>query len=115
MGEEEKMFTGIYDKLKRIKETGERTASQEGVESEVPQPALSIEEQAILARICRPDTKSSGYGTDELEYESELQRRKNLAQKRKKTDSRPLLAESHAFDVGIVQDKHGEDVSAEPL
>jgi hypothetical protein len=35
-----------------------------------------------------------------------------LAQRRKNTSSRRLLAESRAFDVGIVEDKYGEDVSA---
>lgn len=39
----------------------------------------------------------------------------NLVQERKKTASRPHLADSHAFDVGIVQVKRGADVSAERL
>jgi hypothetical protein len=115
MGEEESTFISIYKKLKRIKERGETNASQEDVECEIPQLALPLEEEAVLARICRHDTESSDYDTGEPKYQSELQRRMNLAQKRKKTASRPLLADSHAFDVGIVQDKYGEDVSAEPL
>jgi hypothetical protein len=100
--------------LSKIEQTGEPAASPDIIESEVRQSALKIEDEAILDRICRPYSVVSDPDTGAPPYESELQRRRYLAEEKKKTTSRHLLVDSPAFDVGIVRFRD-EEVSAEPF
>jgi hypothetical protein len=111
LGAEGRIFSGIYSMISKIKQIGEPAASPDLVESELRQSALEVEDEAILDRICRPCSVISDPDTA---YESELQRRRYLAEGKKTTTTRHLLVDSPAFDVGIVPFRD-EEVSAEPF
>jgi len=100
---------GIYDKLKRIKQTQETASLEASIGPELsPKPITP--DSAVLTRICRLNTESSHQDTEGPKYESEFQWRMKI-EERKATSSTPLLADSSVFDVGLVKDSHGEDVS----
>ena len=110
LGDVDKTWEGIYDNLKRIKQTQETASFEATIEPDLSHERITPDDLAVLTRICRLTTKSSHQDTEGPKYESEFQWRMKIAERRA-TPSTPLLADSSVFDVGLVKDSYGEDVS----
>lgn len=114
LGDVDNTWEGIYDKLKRIKQTQETASFEATIEPELSSKPITPDDSAVLTRICRLNAKSSYQDTEGPKYESEFQWRIKIAERRA-TSSAPLLVDSSVFDVGLVKDSHGEDVSGAPF
>jgi hypothetical protein len=110
LGDVDKTWESVYDKLERIKQTQETASFEATIEPELSPKPITPDDLAVLTRICRLTTKSSHQDTEGPKYESESQWRMKIAERRA-ISSTPLLADSSAFDAGFVKDSHGEDVS----